>query len=681
LDKFQQQEIATVEATLWHKGRWQTYTWDLGGITGSFSHWPDRRWLYDQFGRKDQSEEIHAFLDSMDQYADPSERLMEYLEQENADPIAAYMLAYLLRRTYSLDALRPVTERGWADLKPQYPGQLIRLGWFPDYLAAANVAAGRPGKAEEIIDRALEEATRQKAWAALWVLRSRRCLDLLRTDPDAALKYFQAHRPTVLLAEPYMYSDVGEKLALALAAHDRIDDALELVDSLPATQWHRELESFLRQQEQYTGQTNNTSEKPHEVLVQYIPEYKPFIVHWKSSTQLAVGQCPLPGRLECEFRMKEPPYGAWMEAGSVGVGLDTSAGAFLHIYRSGQFCRRTNPAFHCWSPVWTSPLEWNAVRIEKRLDETLIHTNDYLHSRVLHPALDSRMAATLIAAHCTAEYRHIRLYAYSNQQVDNDKLAALFEQVHHSRLEGNLDGYCRAVEGLLAILDKVPEAEETCRQLRLRRDLFTRVTSDKGLLVSSNTMLESDCLYEGHGTWEANGDKLIGTKCGPTCLGTLVLEWDIPLPRNLEITGLLRIENPGPKTYTEFIWNAGTGCPNTEAIFWPGYQEAQLGGPWNRSDGEVHKVDFSTPLPFCTRSRDDKAALFIRTGARPDRVVEGMRTSADRFMIWTGRIKKDTRLHVYKLRIRHLADDIPLDKPVRMPRLDQDEEQDDEPIW
>ena len=99
-----------------------------------------------------------------------------------------------------------------------------------------------------------------------------------------------------------------------------------------------------------------------------------------------------------------------------------------------------------------------------------------------------------------------------------------------------------------------------------------------------------------------------------------------------------------------------------------GWGEAWLGGIRGNPE-KAKQIDYSSPLPFCIRTRDGKAAVFLRFGSKPDIVLSGLKRTGNQFILKCGGFGKGTRVLFSKLNIRRLPKDTPLDAPVRLPAV------------
>ena len=556
------------------------------------------------------------------------------------------------------------------DLVDAMPGREELHGRLPFEIARHHLAAGQRERAEQVMDEAAAKARAAGAWKGLHALRWGQ-MRMKRSGPaDEAMKFWTDHAEALLL-DRESAEDVILQMAQHLAAEGRPDRAAAFLKDVPQWDFVRGVRPYYAAQAEIAKSARTRPAAGAPILVKVVPG--PFVRqapldHYKT---IVVWRGQPPVRLDCETRLVSFPRRAGRFWSTSSVRLRGERRLTAWLGREGSVtgdgdappgaCPRSGAVF--------GPLQWHAVSLEARRRFSRVLVDGRPVWRQLHPERGrGTLSASMHASGCKAEYRNLRIYVYTERDVDPRKAERLFVARRAAMRAGDLKKARRAHNRLVGLWAEIPQTRDAREAIKREMAWFEKIMSADGLSLCSQDVLNAGLADpRSWGKWELRDGRLTGqAKPGE---GGAELYVPLMAPDNVQITGVFEVENPGHRnTFVAFAWNTSVWDSRTRVAFWPRHRQAAIIEK-RRERETVKNVDYSSPVPFCIRSRKAKTALFVRFGAKPDAQAscEPVRTG-DSILLQLQWVRGGTRVHLSKLKIRHLPKDTPPDAPVRLPR-------------
>ncbi|MCK4623758.1 MAG: hypothetical protein KAV00_00470 [Phycisphaerae bacterium] len=665
------EDVSIRRLTVWRKGKG---TFELsvpfgGKVRSGFNGWSDwleKYRLYGHKGRWDAKVSEAIRLDYQNKPAFPELKLA--WKDGCRDALVALLYIKTLRRLEKRADAEKLIKVSLDDLKGDYPGGRYRYGFFPYEVVGYLISTGQRKRAEGFLKEAEEKANKACAWQGLPALRIKQAQMNLTASPAEAVAFWNRHASEIRTNVNLHL--LVTAMAEHLASEGDPGKALAFLKKEPDSPVVRRLKPFYVAQVRLAARSKGTQVAPYKILVKYVPYLGPIdYPRWRTSARTQA--FPSPGSVECEMRLARPiGQPAWSGGGNVSVRLRLDGEEIsMQKHQDGdtfQVDVDTPANLRAFRPISHNPFAWTDVSIEELPHLTRVRFGGREYRTVYHSSpMSGTLTAIVSVKNCGGEFRNIRCYVRSSVKVDNDALERLFKDRYKAIKAGNLGNALRQHNILLKQLTRVPEAGSVCAEMRQDMHLFEAIMSKKGLTLCTPRMLRRALAnVVSFGNWELrNGWITCRTRWGGS---SALLVIPMLVPDDIEVTGIIEVLRPVRNTFVSFNWNCATHGCKTKALLFPHRREAKLGG-WYRKYKETKKVDFSSPLPFCIRTRGDKAALFLRFGAKPDLQLSGLKRTGDNFIIRTGWMSEKTRVRISKLLIRHLPKDTPLDSPVHLP--------------
>lgn len=550
---------------------------------------------------------------------------------------------------------------------------LARYGEVPRHTARLHVILDQRDRARAVLDKAAEDAIAAGAWAAMPKVRAEQVAMTFNRPPDDTMA--MCRRFSDVLRSVSNYHTLAPQICRHLASTGDPQQAVAFLQTQAASHLVEDLIDYYSHQVAMAQRGTPAAEPPHRVLVRMMPRWGPLLSprsgqgwRWKSH----LPSLPTPGTIACEMRLSKISQEDHVWYGDVTVGLSGRRYAYLRMFRDGSlvtYGRQIGEPLQQSTPVMGNAFAWCPVEVSVGATRTTIRYDDHPFLWVYHDTpfrSTARGRATVYNA--SGELRNLRYYVASNVRTDNDTLETLFEGWEQALRGADLNEARRCQRDLLARLSRVPEAAAACDGLRRDLRLFEAVVSPEGLDLCRRVMLRhADQDGYDHGTWELNDGWLIARP--HAACGKLELQVPMPLPDDLELTGVVDLTATGARSAALIGWHMAAATAHTMVRMFPGSGDTYLGSWYGRSAKASNIELRSSPLPFCIRTRGDQAVFFARFGSKPDLKLVGVQRTGHHLVIRAFRLSGNEHIRLTRLRVRHLPKDTPLDAPVRLPQV------------
>ena len=379
----------------------------------------------------------------------------------------------------------------------------------------------------------------------------------------------------------------------------------------------------------------------------------------------------LPMRFDCEMRMTSIPSGRsrWKSIATAHVSSQ-SASLLTRLNRHGCLIVEHGADKDCpehWSLPVFAPRSWHRVSQARCRNRVVVRVDGrpyYTAFHALTPADSVRCRVS--TSGCDAKFRNLRFYVLSRTKADNPAIEkSLIARRNAIRL-ANAATARKSHRELVRFLAGIPETRRDRERMDREARLFEKILSDPGLPLCTKEVQETATGRYALRLGKPQGATMTFDSAQRSPKAWRKLSLGLVLPDDIELSGVLSVENPDRNTFLSLLWHSSVFDTKELVTFWPGRGKAVV-GEYFRGGLQLTNVDFSSPLPFCLRVRGRKAALFLRFGAKPDGRLEGLQRTGDGILLRARLISKNARIHLSKLVVRHLPKGVPLDAPVRMP--------------
>ncbi|MCY2930762.1 MAG: hypothetical protein NTV86_14950 [Planctomycetota bacterium] len=660
----------TVE--VWHKGKGKSKLsvargdWSVQG----FSELTDLPGLYTRFGQSGvwDGKVLEALEHSQNGRHEPAVKAFEEAWKLGCrDVLVLCGWALELRWAGQARESLALAARLAGEAKDTTPGGLGTYGILPNQLARAHLLLGDRASARRVTAEAIEQAERANAWWAIESLHWPQ-LELLSDDAAACLAFWEKNRQTIRRV-PGVMSEEEEWVLQAVAAQMGMAKARELAGRMPLSavpeRWRKVL----------AAEPEKAPARRHAVLVDYKPWYGPLSAEQGGyDDEFAFAGKGL-GRLDAqvkivshglarpETRSLAALFIEWPGARSV-VRMDRCGGVSVRDPAAGMPSGYDGPQIY-------DPKAWNRLSLAAGPEGLRVSVND-VAMYAGPPSGDDRgpCQARIFWSDCTISMRELTWYMYSATAVDNQAMLALLRAHEQACRASDAVKVAALQKQLLEAAAPSPEAREyLTASLETRRKQLEAMLSKDGLSLCQRDLVK-DKPDDGSGRGRRlEGSTLVGWAPAGKSHGAAL---DLTLPDDLEIVGTVAFGDVDRDPRATLGWWGQFGGAMPTVWFYPRYRTVAIGFLDDSHCVRAEGVDFSTPLPFCLRTRGNKVALFLRDGAKPDLTVENIeRSGPGVLLLWKGTGTPQGQIRFQDLRVRALPKDKPLDAPARLPRADE----------
>ena len=664
--------------TIWRKGKgyFVLKESEVGRAAGTVT-WPDSLQLYEKYGTKGRwDRDVIRGIKSYYAGSGNAARFFDSARKAGCRD-AVFLAAWLqeLREAYARKAMARVLGNGklWQDVRGGCPGGLAKYGLVPYEKVHAYLMIGKAKEAKDCLADALIQAKEVGAWQGLGVLR---CLqvEMNRTAPlKDAIAFWQAHAGEIL-SQPKLADSLIPILARQLASTGEPQQAVAFLKQMPDSPVAIGLKGYFASQCALKAKAGRKHTGLKPALIRLIPgavTRSTTLGHYTDDPGTSLTGPS--ARIDCDIRLTSvpPARSNWRSLATINL-YSKSRGARIWFGRTGRINFRdfsSQLPVDAWTPALTDPGQWHTISLELHSAVSRAHINGRLLWTTFHPLnLETALEIWVSTSGCSAEFRNLKIYAYTKTAVDNQVVEQLFRQRTETYRAGNLKEAKRIDAKLMRVLRPIPQAQDTTDKMKKEMQLFEKIMSKDGVKVCTEQMLAFGRKYRRpSGLWQLKDGGLVARPEPGRRSVHIVLP--IPSPDDVEITGILETKNAGIMSEVSLMWNSAATDTKTMLAFLPRVSGVSFGGRAPRDRKDIQRVDFSSPLPFCIRVRGGKGALFLRSGSKPDAQVSGLKRTGRHLVLLGNDLSAQTRIRFSKLTIRHLPKDTRLDAPARMPSL------------
>lgn len=694
-----------VRLRLWVYGKdpvWVKTTLSQEQLRG-FNPYPDLLHKYDKHGhRGDWDFKVRHGLQLSRNLSNPAsiEDFEAAWEMGCRDALMLHAWAAVLRGAERYDDALTLLDEKAPQAIASYPGGTYAQGKLPAERVKTLMATGRFDEAASALEQALAAAREAKAHDGAITLLQEQVVLIRHVAPEDLFAFMKKHSELGLeqLPPPRLLhyadditagmSDPAEGLAFLKYIRKQADEkgGYAQPDVL------RRLERHYEQQRELAREWK--TDRPHRTLIRYDHEgsilYGP-LDHRTPETILS--PLTLPGSFEAT--LAPLPLGAWTAqqpyfALTLRTKCSPDCGCYAHedsyvnllTYGACRYMptiRDHATGLNIMTTAYYDSARPQTIRIDVEPGRRRLYTAGKLrrewYGNVEPDTRFGPLRPAISASRRNGRMQDAKWFVFSKAQADNAAIQETLLAIDQAGREGDLPKIETLYKELFALWKDIPQADDAIAEHAQKLEFYRQAMSEDGLDLNNMDLLNHpQTLKDDTARWIVAGEWLCGYNPYFT---TSDLCFPVPLPENIEITGLLRINGFAKGTYG-FFFVPNANESKTALMFYGGLQAGWspqikqfMAFSGNFGDGpRVTRDDYQPgkTFAFCIRFKGDQVAMFVDDPDKPILTHKGPRGQGSRLALNVSCFPRNP-VYFGKLHVRTIAEDVKLDAPATLPDI------------